>query len=593
MKENTTMRQRDIRSFEPFFGKWYIEDQLGSGSFGKVYRIRWKDYDGEVNYSALKTISIPRDQEDMRETQAAFGSEEGTRKYYDDLVRKFKNEIDMMKLLRGHSNIVFYEDHEILPKAGGQEPGYDILVRMELLKDLKQLWLEESEKLGKPEEVIQIGCDIATALDVCQEHSVIHRDIKPGNILRSVKGVYKLGDFGVARILDHESADTKIGTEKFIAPEVYNDKPYDYRADMYSLGLVLYYLLNDYRGPFLPPPPTVPNADAYARAFCLRMKGEKIPLPRHAPEELGRVICKACAYMPEDRYSSAADFRDALKRAGGDDRTVLLQKTESRVETTQKSKIPLRLLLVGIAACAVIGLGITVMALQKESQPEASVAQNQKDVPVIKEEPESKESGAQKSPEGPIRPTLQGVPTVLPIQEGEALEICALEGTFWDASINAPVKGILSWENPSLVPECSGEFEWKFLPEDSERYAEVCGKQFVTVLISDMLVGIDAVNCIEDKASLVKIDLSNCGLKDLELLNGAVNLQYAILDRNELTDIGVLANCPKLVFVSLVGNEELKDVSSLEGMEYLETVYLDETAVSEEEREKIEFHLGD
>lgn len=255
---------------------------------------------------------------------------------------------------------------------------------------------------------------------------------------------------------------------------------------------------------------------------------------------------------------------------------------KEKKEVAHKGEIPLRLLVAGICVCAVISLGVAVMILSKEGKSEP-----QTDVSTFKEVSKVEKIDLRNQPKQPIKPTLQGGLLVSPIEEGEALETCVLEGDFWDASANVPVEGVLSWEDPMFIPECSGEFEWKFLPEDSKNYAVTSGKQFVTVLVSDMLVGVDAVNGIEDKASIVKIDLSDCGLKDLDFLSGAANLQYVILDRNELTDIGALANCHKLIFVSLVENAELKDVSPLEGLEYLETVYLDGTAVSEEDRKKI------
>ena len=68
---------------------------------------------------------------------------------------------------------------------------------------------------------------------------IIHRDIKPGNIMRSKDGDYKLGDFGVARSMDVNSSMTRVGTVSFMAPEVYASGHYDERADIYSLGMVL------------------------------------------------------------------------------------------------------------------------------------------------------------------------------------------------------------------------------------------------------------------------------------------------------------------------------------------------------------------
>ena len=85
-------------------------------------------------------------------------------------------------------------------------------------------------------------------------------------------GDYKLGDFGVAKVMDHTTHATKIGTYGYIAPEVFNRQPYNATSDIYSLGLVLYWLLNERRLPFLPLPPAVPTAAANTEAQDRRPK---------------------------------------------------------------------------------------------------------------------------------------------------------------------------------------------------------------------------------------------------------------------------------------------------------------------------------
>lgn len=105
-------------------------------------------------------------------------------------------------------------------------------------------------------DVIRLGIDMCRALEVCAKENIIHRDIKPSNIFVSEHGDYKLGDFGVARHLEASCRElSKKGTYDYMAPEVYRDSVYDARADIFSLGIVLYKLMNNGRIPFLPPAP--------------------------------------------------------------------------------------------------------------------------------------------------------------------------------------------------------------------------------------------------------------------------------------------------------------------------------------------------
>lgn len=97
-----------------------------------------------------------------------------------------------------------------------------------------------------------------------------------------------------------------------MAPEVYNNQPYGHSADLYFLGMVLYWLLNEHRTPFLPLPPKVPTATDEDRARDSRFAGISIPEPLHGSDALKRIVLKACAFSPEDRYKSAAEMRKDL-----------------------------------------------------------------------------------------------------------------------------------------------------------------------------------------------------------------------------------------------------------------------------------------
>ena len=147
----------------------------------------------------------------------------------------------------------------------------------------------------------------------CQKKGLIHRDIKPESIFINETGQFKLGDFGVSKTVEKTTGGlSKKGTESYMAPEVYLGKPYGASVDIYSLGLVLYRLMNANRLPFLPQAPQPITFADRENALIQRMRGASIIPPSKAGESFGRVILKACEYLPEDRYRTAAEFHEAL-----------------------------------------------------------------------------------------------------------------------------------------------------------------------------------------------------------------------------------------------------------------------------------------
>ena len=299
------MEAKDNRytKYEPFFGSWYIKEKIGHGSFGNVYEI-YKRND-EKYRAALKIISIPNDEDDIRQRLASGTTEEAISDYYESVLEELRRENDIMSQLKGNTNIVSYEDHDIIPHDNGL--GYDILIKMELLTPLvKYIGDGRLSERG----VVKLGIDVARALELCHSKNIIHRDIKPANIFVSGNGDFKLGDFGIARIMEKADANmSRKGTLNFMAPEIYIGTPYNETVDLYSLGLVMYTLLNG-RGPFLPESYTYNDEDA---ARNMRFGGTPLPLPENADPELGAIITKACAFASEDRFRSATEMRKALE----------------------------------------------------------------------------------------------------------------------------------------------------------------------------------------------------------------------------------------------------------------------------------------
>lgn len=149
-------------------------------------------------------------------------------------------------------------------------------------------------------DVIRLGIDMCRALEVCAKENIIHRDIKPSNIFVSEHGDYKLGDFGVARHLEASCRElSKKGTYDYMAPEVYRDSVYDARADIFSLGIVLYKLMNNGRIPFLPAGSRHPSATTTAKTPSSGVYAAKCRFRRSMPIlRSPKSFCKPAKEIP-------------------------------------------------------------------------------------------------------------------------------------------------------------------------------------------------------------------------------------------------------------------------------------------------------
>lgn len=296
------------KKFEPIFGEWRIVKEIGEGSYGKVFEIERTDF-GYSYKAALKVISIPQSESELDCALGTGMDVDSTTTYFGGIVNELNEEFRLMSKLKGNSNVVSYEDHKVFRRSNGI--GWDIFIRMELLTPLMRY--SRQHPFGEY-DVIRLGIDICKALELCRKHNIVHRDIKPENIFVSDDGQFKLGDFGIARSMEQTTGIVgKKGTYNYMAPEVYKGEAYGACVDIYSLGIMLYRYMNNGRLPFQPLPPTQLSPSDNERAIFRRVNGEKIPAPINAGEHLRRIILKACAYRPEDRYLSPSEMRADLE----------------------------------------------------------------------------------------------------------------------------------------------------------------------------------------------------------------------------------------------------------------------------------------
>lgn len=289
--------------------EWELIEKIGEGSFGKVYKAKRTER-GRSFYSAIKIISIPASKGELDSVRSEMNNEQSTREYFRNLVEDRIQEIYTMEHFCGNSHVVSFEDFKVVEYL--DEIGWDISIRMEYLTSFMDYCTgkELTEK-----EVIKLGCDLAMALIYCRKLNIIHRDVKPENIFVSRFGDFKLGDFGTAREQAHTMSNmSKKGTYSYMAPEIYKGEKYDSSIDIYSLGIVLYKLMNQNRLPFLSLDKQLITYRDKETALARRMAGEKMPAPVNASAAFSHIILKACAYEPGKRYRKPEDMLRDLEK---------------------------------------------------------------------------------------------------------------------------------------------------------------------------------------------------------------------------------------------------------------------------------------
>ncbi len=346
---------------------WTITELIGKGSYGSVYKARFLSADPNApeQLAAIKIISIPANDESLADS--------------------LQQEIRTMESLRNNPNAVVLQDHHI---AYDREHGTTVYLRMEFLTPLTEYKI--THELSA-QDVIRLGIDLCNILQECAEKNIIHRDIKPENILVDEEGHFKLGDFGIARKMAMSAGELSVkGTFVYMAPEVYHGEPYDVRADQYSLGLVMYRLLNNNRDPFIDPQTPMVSYEEREEALHKRMAGEILPYPANGGETLGRIIRKACAYRPENRFESISDMSEALQRClRGEDFALsnLVEISEAeRLELLRRKRRKKRIIIGSLTAlCLALIIGCAVYTRTAKTEYEVMLEASEKTEEHIRE----------------------------------------------------------------------------------------------------------------------------------------------------------------------------------------------------------------
>lgn len=302
------------QSFDPVFGVWYTQSQLGSGTDGKAFTIVREDETGKKHRAVLKTIRVG----DYRNEKKSFNTigdqpqkPSKEERLHQKIIRNITENIDIIRQADGGKHFVKYEEWEKRETSDGK--GTLILIRLEEMRSLADLLSQFS--LTR-DETLRLGISVCRSLIRCRDFGYIYPNLKPENILFDRKGVCKLGDFGSFSCL--EPAKSSIAykrTQYYAAPEYITTGKINCTADTYSLGLVLYTLINRGRLPFMEPYPQELTIGSFDRSKENRIAGVAFPQPALPDEDLCRIIGKACAFQPENRYLSPKQMLQDLESA--------------------------------------------------------------------------------------------------------------------------------------------------------------------------------------------------------------------------------------------------------------------------------------
>ncbi len=312
-------------------GRYHILEQLGEGGMATVYKAYDTRLETDVAVKAIRTEALPQNA-------------------VERALKRFEREAKALARLT-HPNIVKVTDY-------GEFEGKPYLV-MEYLPS----GTLKSKLHGKPmawQEAARLLIPVACALDFAHRQGMIHRDVKPSNILITADGEPMLTDFGIAKMLDLEETvdltgtSAAVGTPEYMAPEQATSKTVDGRADIYSLGVVFYEMVVG-RKPFTADTPM---------AVIVKQASEPLPRPRtfvpDLPQAVENVLLKMLAKKPEDRYQNMDEFAVALGH-------LLTGKlaVENRMEVQPKmiNKQTQSVQRVGIALPLTITIGIIVVGI--------------------------------------------------------------------------------------------------------------------------------------------------------------------------------------------------------------------------------------
>lgn len=272
--------KEELTTGATFAGKYQIIEELGRGGMGRVY----KALDTEVNEKVAIKLIKPEIASDKK------------------AIERFRNELKFARKIR-HKHVCQMYD------LNREQDSFYITMEYMPGEDLKSL----IKKMGalSPGQAISLAKQICDGLSEAHRLGVIHRDLKPQNIMIDAEGNARIMDFGIARSTEGKSitgAGVMIGTPDYMSPEQVDGKEVDQRSDIYSLGIILYEMVTG----------RIPFEGDTALSIAVKHKTEipKSPQESNAqvPDALNRLILRCLEKPKENRYQSAEELAEGLRR---------------------------------------------------------------------------------------------------------------------------------------------------------------------------------------------------------------------------------------------------------------------------------------
>ena len=274
-------------SSTPGTGRYRLTSRIATGGMGEVWRAEDTVLDREVAAKVLK------------------------QEYADDPTFRARFEAEARNAAAlHHPNVASVFDFGELDEHDGSGTRRPFLV-MELVPGLPlSAWLRGGEPMP-PERAADVVAQAADAIAAAHALGIVHRDVKPANLLVTPDGTVKITDFGIARAADGAAITQTgqiVGTPHYISPEQAEGYPATEASDIYALGVVLYECLAG-RRPF--------SRDTPIQVALAHVRDDVPPLGEQVPERLRAVVGTALAKAPEERFASAADMALALRGGTG------------------------------------------------------------------------------------------------------------------------------------------------------------------------------------------------------------------------------------------------------------------------------------